>query len=57
MPLQAHKDQNGKIILPPDYFVFVKGGTFLMGGEEFDREQPIHEVTVSDFYIRPLAKV
>lgn len=31
--------------------VFVEGGRFLMGGEENHWEKPIHEVTVSDFYI------
>jgi len=31
--------------------VFVKGGTYKMGGEEFDSEKPIHEVTISSFHI------
>ena len=31
--------------------VFVKGGTFEMGGTDFEREMPIHTVTVSDFSI------
>jgi formylglycine-generating enzyme len=31
--------------------VLVEGGTFRMGGDGDDDEQPIHEVTVSDFYI------
>jgi len=34
--------------------IFIKGGTFKMGSDDsdsFDREKPIHEVTVSDFYI------
>ncbi|MDX2246558.1 MAG: SUMF1/EgtB/PvdO family nonheme iron enzyme [Bacteroidia bacterium] len=31
--------------------VFVEGGSFDMGGEMFDREKPIHEVQLSNFYI------
>jgi len=32
--------------------VFVKGGTFMMGSEDGDDdEKPVHQVTVSDFYI------
>ena len=31
--------------------VFVKGGTFQMGGNGSDEEKPIHTVTVGDFYI------
>ena len=31
--------------------IFVKGGTYKMGGEEFDWEKPIHEVTIPSFYI------
>ena len=31
--------------------VFVEGGTFQMGGDRFDREKPIHTVTVPSFYI------
>ena len=31
--------------------VFVKGGTFQMGSNEYIMEKPIHSVTVSDFYI------
>ena len=41
-----------------DEMVFVKGGTFMMGATEeqgtedpWDEEYPVHEVTVSDFYI------
>ena len=41
-----------------DEMVFVKGGTFMMGATEEqgtedprDEEYPVHEVTVSDFYI------
>jgi len=36
----------------PDNIVFVKGGTFQMGSNDGDNdEEPIHTVTVSDFYI------
>ncbi len=31
--------------------VFVKGGTFKMGSNDYDNEKPIHTVTVNDFYI------
>ena len=31
--------------------VFVKGGTFAMGSNEYDSEKPIHNVTLDDFYI------
>ncbi len=31
--------------------IHIKGGTFNMGSNEFDNEKPIHEVSVSDFYI------
>lgn len=41
-----------------DEMVFVKGGTFMMGATDeqgtedpWDEEYPVHEVTVSDFYI------
>jgi len=33
-----------------DNMVFVQGGTFQMGSNEYD-EKPVHTVTVSDFYI------
>jgi len=29
----------------------VKGGTFQMGSNEYDREKPIHEVTIADFLL------
>ncbi len=35
----------------PNNMVFVKGGTFKMGSNEYDSEKPIHTVTVGDFYI------
>ncbi|HDP98542.1 MAG TPA: hypothetical protein ENN22_05075, partial [bacterium] len=31
--------------------VFVAGGTFMMGSNEYDNEKPIHKVYVDDFYI------
>ncbi len=40
--------------LPHHEMIFVRGGTFLMGSEDedaFEREQPLHEVELSDFYI------
>jgi formylglycine-generating enzyme required for sulfatase activity len=31
--------------------VFVEGGSFMMGSEEYDDEKPIHKVTLNSFYI------
>ncbi|MDX1939756.1 MAG: SUMF1/EgtB/PvdO family nonheme iron enzyme [Saprospiraceae bacterium] len=31
--------------------VFVQGGTFQMGSNDYDNEKPVHEVALSDFYI------
>ena len=31
--------------------VLIKGGTFLMGSDEWQSEQPVHEVTLLDFYM------
>ena len=31
--------------------VFVKGGTFQMGSNDYDNEKPIHDVTLNDYYI------
>ncbi len=31
--------------------IFVQGGTFQMGSNEYDDEKPVHSVTVNDFYI------
>jgi sulfatase modifying factor 1 len=31
--------------------IFIKGGTYLMGSEKYNDEQPIHEVKVPDFYL------
>jgi len=36
---------------PNDNFVFVEGGTFQMGSNDYDDEKPVHSVTVSSFYI------
>lgn len=43
---QVHRDAP---TLPA--MVFVQGGTFKMGSNEYDDEKPIHEVTLSDFLI------
>ena len=56
-PSLATKEE--KIVLHPaePEMVFVQGGTFMMGatpeqGDDcYDWEKPVHEVTVSDFYI------
>ena len=34
-----------------DDMVFIKGGCFNMGSNDYDDEKPIHEVCVDDFYI------
>ncbi|HZL09731.1 MAG TPA: SUMF1/EgtB/PvdO family nonheme iron enzyme [Prolixibacteraceae bacterium] len=31
--------------------IAIKGGTFLMGSNEYDDEKPLHSVTVSDFFM------
>ena len=42
---------SGKKSYEPE-MVFVKGGTFMMGSNNgYDRERPVHQVTVSDFSI------
>lgn len=39
-------------VVKPEPMVLVQGGTFQMGAEDGDKnEKPVHEVTVSDFYI------
>ena len=35
----------------PSNMVYVEGGTFLMGGGRYTNENPVHEVTVSSFYM------
>jgi formylglycine-generating enzyme required for sulfatase activity len=35
----------------PSNMVFIKGGTFEMGGGVFNDQNPVHTVTVSDFYM------
>ena len=35
----------------PFKMIFVQGGTFQMGSNDYDSEKPIHSVTLSDFYI------
>jgi formylglycine-generating enzyme required for sulfatase activity/serine/threonine protein kinase/RNA polymerase subunit RPABC4/transcription elongation factor Spt4 len=48
---QKRKEQERLKNLAGD-FVFVQGGTFMMGNEEGEsREQPVHEVELDDFYI------
>jgi sulfatase modifying factor 1 len=45
------KKTTGEIELP-DELIHVEGGTFQMGNDNgFDGEKPVHQVTVSDFYI------
>ncbi|MFN0175254.1 MAG: SUMF1/EgtB/PvdO family nonheme iron enzyme [Saprospiraceae bacterium] len=37
---------------PDDNIVFIRGGTFLIGSEDGDRnEEPVHKVTIGDFYL------
>ncbi|MDX2303766.1 MAG: formylglycine-generating enzyme family protein [Microscillaceae bacterium] len=31
--------------------IYIQGGSFMMGGEKNDREKPIHEVTLSDYWL------
>ena len=40
-----------KLILPHHEMIKVQGGTFMMGGEKFNLEKPIHQVTLSDYFI------
>lgn len=53
----APKIEVPTIIKPPKFdfepeMVFVKGGTFRMGSDKgLENEKPIHDVTLSDFYI------
>jgi len=35
----------------PDNMLRIPGGTFMMGSTDEDYEKPVHEVTVSDFYL------
>jgi formylglycine-generating enzyme required for sulfatase activity len=44
--------KNGKLSLNSN-LVSVPKGTFMMGGEEYDDEKPIHKVNVNSFYITP----
>mgnify|MGYP001423375003 CR=1 FL=1 len=49
MTTEEHKyRKTGKIILPPDYFVFVKGGSFRIEGKNANSYQ---QLTIADFYI------
>ncbi len=51
------KDVHTELIRLTDDLSFpmhlIEGGTFDMGGTEYDDEQPIHEVSVSNFYLCP----
>jgi formylglycine-generating enzyme required for sulfatase activity len=40
-----------KMKIPEFEMVFVEGGTFMMGSEYYNIEEPIHEVTLSSFKI------
>lgn len=47
--LKPHKGNN---LVPETELVFIEGGTFLMGQDDGEGdEKPIHQVTVSDFFI------
>lgn len=52
--MPAKKEKNFLLNTPsfiiPE-MVKIQGGTFLMGSKEREREQPIHEVTIADFYL------
>lgn len=49
---ENYKPQHGNIIAPSGIeMVFVEGGTFDMGCNEYDNGKFVHSVTVSDFYI------
>jgi len=51
---ERFKQTDQKVIHPdPSKYelVLIEGGTYMMGSEERDNEQPVHEVTVPDFYI------
>lgn len=49
----GYKDEewNFTLNLKKTNFVFVEGGTFLMGSNDSDREKPVHTVKLSSFYI------
>jgi len=54
--ISIRKDQESKIDfdfdLTPPGMVLVEGGSFMMGSNDgFDLEKPVHQVTVSSFYI------
>ncbi len=51
--IEPAKPKNDQLFMP---MVFIKGGTFQMGdtrndSELFDFEKPVHEISVSDFYM------
>jgi serine/threonine protein kinase len=49
--IALRKTDNSKAPLEPVEMIRVDGGTFMMGSNEYDDEQPVHQVTVSSFYI------
>ena len=54
-PTTSKPIQNLQIIKPNNNYepemVFVEGGTFMMGSNEYENEKPIHGVTLNSFYI------
>ncbi len=46
------EDGDTTVVMPAPEMLFVEGGTFQMGSNDGDSdEQPVHSVTLSDFYI------
>ncbi len=44
--------KNQEVITADDNFILIKAGSFMMGSNESEREQPIHKVTIGyDFYM------
>ncbi len=48
---QIAEEQTRKKQMENQNMVFVKGGSFQMGSNDYVEEQPVHSVTVSDLYI------
>ena len=58
--LYDDRETNTSIVVPKSFtleqpypfkMIFVQGGTFQMGSNDYDDEKPIHSVTLPDFYI------